>query len=98
MEKKKRRRYTKEFKLEAVRLVETGIPKARVARDLGVSNTMIKLWCQQADEDKGEAFPGQGKMKPAEAELAKLKRELTKVTAERDILKKALGYFAKEPQ
>lgn len=94
----KRRRYTREFKVEAVRLVETGIPKARVARELGISNTVLKLWCQQVEEDKGEAFPGQGKMKPAEAELARLKRELTKVTAERDILKKALGYFAKEPQ
>jgi transposase len=94
----KRRRYTREFKLEAVRLVESGIPKARVARDLGISNTVLKLWCQQVEEDKGEAFPGQGKMRPAEAELARLKRELTKVTAERDILKKALGYFAKEPQ
>lgn len=93
----KRRRYTREFKVEAVRLVETGIPKARVARELGISNTVLKLWCQQVEEDKGEAFPGQGKMKPAEAELARLKRELTKVTAERDILKKALGYFAKEP-
>ena len=93
----KRRRYTREFKVEAVRLVETGIPKARVARELGISNTVLKLWCQQLEEDKSEAFPGQGKMKPAEAELARLKRELTKVTAERDILKKALGYFAKEP-
>jgi transposase len=94
----KRRRYTREFKLEAVRLVESGIPKARVARDLGISNTVLKLWCQQLEQDKGDAFPGQGKMKPAEAELARLKRELTKVTAERDILKKALGYFAKDPQ
>jgi transposase len=94
----KRRRYTREFKLEAVRLVESGIPKARVSRDLGISNTVLKLWCQQVEEDKCEAFPGQGKMRPAEAELARLKRELTKVTAERDILKKALGYFAKEPQ
>lgn len=94
---RKRRRYTREFKVEAVRLVGTGIPKARVARELGISNTVLKLWCQQLEQDKEEAFPGHGKMKPAEAELARVKRELMKVTAERDILKKALGYFAKEP-
>jgi transposase len=48
-------------------------------------------------DDPLEAFPGNGKMKPQDAELARLHRELKKVTAERDILKKALGYFAKEP-
>jgi transposase len=102
MEKKEerqgRRTYTQEFKLEAVRLVHTGIPKARVARDLGLHLNVLKAWLKQFDEDRDNPFPGNGKTKASEAELFKLKRELMKVTAERDILKKALGYFAKEPQ
>jgi transposase len=98
MEKQGRRTYTKEFKLEAVRLVKTGIPKARVARDLGIHLNVLKAWLRQFDQDPDNAFPGQGKMKPEEAELFRVKRELMKVTAERDVLKKALAYFAKEPQ
>jgi len=97
-EKQERRRYTKEFKLEAVRLVRTGIPKARVARDLGIHLSVLKLWLRQFDQDPDNPFPGKGKMRPEEAELFRLKHELMKVTAERDILKKALAYFAKEPQ
>ena len=97
-EKQERRRYTKEFKLEAVRLVRTGIPKARVARDLGIHLSVLKLWLRQFDQDPDNPFPGKGKMRPEEVELFRLKHELMKVTAERDILKKALAYFAKEPQ
>ena len=96
-EKKTRRRYTREFKLEAIRLVGTGIPKRRVARDLGISNTVLKGWCRQHELEKDEAFPGHGKMKLSEAEVERLRHQLTKVTAERDVLKKALGYFVKEP-
>ena len=97
-EKFERRTYTKEFKLEAVRLIRTGIPKSRVARDLGVHLNVLKAWLKQFDQDPDNPFPGKGKMRPEEAELFRLKRELMKVTAERDILKKALAYFAKEPQ
>jgi transposase len=97
-EKQERRRYTQEFKLEAIRLVRTGIAKARVARDLGIHLSVLKAWLRQFDQDPDNPFPGKGKMKPEEAEIFRLKRELMKVTAERDILKKALAYFAKEPQ
>jgi transposase len=97
-EKFERRTYTKEFKLEAVRLVRTGIPKTRVARDLGLHLNVLKAWLKQFDQDPDNPFPGKGKMRPEEAELFRLKRELMKVTAERDVLKKALAYFAKEPQ
>jgi transposase len=93
-----RRTYTQEFKLEAVRLVRSGIPKARVSRDLGLHLNVLKAWLKQFDQDPDNPFPGKGKMRPEEAELFRLKRELMKVTAERDILKKALAYFAKEPQ
>ena len=97
-EKQGRRSYTKEFKLEAVRLVRTGIAKARVSRDLGIHLNVLKAWLRQFDQDPDNPFPGKGKIRPEEAELFRLKRELMKVTAERDILKKALAYFAKEPQ
>jgi len=58
----------------------------------------LKAWVRAFNKDPENAFPGRGKRKPEEEELARLKRELLRVTAERDILKKALGYFAKESQ
>jgi transposase len=70
---------------------------AQVARDLGIHQNVLSKWVRQARDDAPPVFPGQGQMKPADAELARLQRELKRVTAERDILKKALGYFAKEP-
>jgi transposase len=97
-EKPGRRSYTQEFKLEAVRLVRTGIAKARVARDLGIHLNVLKAWLRQFDQDPDNPFPGKGKLRPEEAELFRLKRELMKVTAERDTLKKALACFAKDHQ
>lgn len=98
-ERRERRSYTQEFKLEAVRLlVRTGIPKARVARDLGLHLNVLKAWVRQFEREPDDPFPGKGKMRPEEAELFRLKRELMKVTAERDTLKKALALFAKDPQ
>jgi transposase len=94
----RRRSFTAEFKREAVKQVrERGIPAAQVARGLGIHENVLRNWVRQMADDPLEAFPGNGKMKPQDAELARLHRELKKVTAERDILKKALGYFAKEP-
>ena len=74
------------------------VDRHRVSRDLGLHLNVLKAWLKQFDQDPDNPFPGKGKMKPEEAELFRLKRELMKVTAERDILKKALAYFAKEPQ
>jgi transposase len=56
--KQGRRSYTQEFKLEAVRLVRTGIPKARVARDLGLHLNVLKAWLRQFDQDPDNPFPG----------------------------------------
>jgi transposase len=95
-EKRERRSYTPEFKLEAVRLVRTGISKARVARDLGLHLNVVRAWVREFDKAPDKPFPGKGKMRPEEAEIFRLKRELMKVTAERDTLKKALAYFAKD--
>ncbi len=89
----KRQRFTKEFKVDAVQLWKSsGRPAAAVARELGLRRNHLYKW--QAELDKGEAaFPGSGRR--ADDEMARLKRELARVTEERDILKKAAMYFAK---
>ena len=92
-----RRRFTREFKLESVRLItEGGVTVAQAARDLGVHGTVLRNWVKAFAEDAQQAFPGHGQMKPEQAEIARLKREVIKLKAERDILKKAAAYFAKE--
>jgi transposase len=92
-----RRRFTREFKLEAVRLIkERGVSYAQAAEDLGVHPTQLRDWVKKLADDPQHAFPGQGQMKPENQEIARLKREVAKLKAERDILKKAAAYFAKE--
>lgn len=92
-----RRKFTREFKLEAVKLIqERGVTVAQAARDLGVHGTVLRRGVQECAADPQQAFPGQGQMKPEQVELARLRREVIKLKAERDILKKAAAYFAKE--
>ena len=92
-----RRKFAREFKLEAVRLIkERGVSVAQASRDLGVHQTQLRQWVKDFAGDPQQAFPGHGQMKPEQAEIARLKREVTKLKAERDILKKAAAYFAKE--
>jgi transposase len=92
-----RRQFTREFKIEAVRLVrERGVSVAQASRDLGVHENVIRKWVKQFDEDPRQAFPGHGMMKAEQAEIARLRREVLKLKAERDILKKAAAYFAKD--
>ena len=94
-----RRQYDKQFKIEAVRLVTQGGKRAtEVARDLGIHVNLIYNWQKQLLEDGQVAFPGHGKLKPADEELRRLKRQLTDVEEERDILKKALAIFSKKPR
>jgi len=93
---KKRKSYGKEFKLDAVRLiVEGGRSVASVARDLGVNENSLHHWKRRFLNDAQDSFPGHGKLKPEDEELRRLRRELEEVMEERDILKKALGYFSK---
>jgi len=93
-----RRVFNKEFKVEAVKLViERGVSCTQVAQDLGIGSNVVSRWVREAKADRRHAFPGRGQMKPDDAEVARLKRELAKTKAERDILKKTIGYFAKEP-
>jgi transposase-like protein len=89
-----RRRFTREFKLEAVRLIrDRGVSYAQASEDLKVHPTQLRNWVKAFADDPQHAFPGQGQMKPEQLEIARLKREVIKLKAERDILKKAAAYF-----
>ena len=68
---------------------------AQVGRDVDVHATLLCTWVKQYGEDPGDSFPGKGQMKPEQAEVARLKREIVKLKAERDILKEATVFFAK---
>ena len=96
---RKRQRFTKEFKVEAVKLLEQGHkPATQLALELGIRRNMLHKWQEQLRK-KGEtqAFRGPGAKPLAEyTEVERLRRELKRVTEERDILKKAAAYFAKE--
>ena len=92
-----RRQFNREFKLEAVRLVrERGMTVAGAARELGLHDNVLRRWIRQFEDDPKHAFPGHGSMRPEQEEIVRLKRELKKVKAERDILKKATAFFARE--
>ena len=91
-----RRKFSREFKEEAVRLVsDGGRPISEVARNLGVHENSLYKWCRQYKDDPAGCFPGKGHLKPADEELSRLKRELADVKEEREILKKALAIFSK---
>jgi transposase len=68
----------------------------QASQDLGVHTSQLRHWVKKFADDPQRAFPGNGQMKPEQLEIARLKREVTKPKAERDILKKAAAYFAKE--
>ncbi|MFA5812004.1 MAG: transposase [bacterium] len=91
-------RYTKEYKAEAVRLLELGEkPASELAMELGIKRTLLYRWRDQL-RGKGEAaFSGSGRPRNDQlSEIARLKKELKEVKEERDILKKAAAYFAKD--
>src|SRR5438105_3563837 len=92
-----RRTYTPEFKASAVQLVtEQGYSVAEAARSLGISENLIRNWKQALRDQGAGAFPGQGKLPAAEDELRRLRAENKRLLAERDILKKAAAFFARE--
>ena len=92
-----RRKFTREFKLEAVRLIkDRGVSYVQASQDLGVHTSQLRDWVTNLVDDPQHAFPGQGQMKPEQLEIVRLKRDVAKLKAERDILKKAAAYFAKE--
>jgi transposase len=96
---KPRKKYTREFKTEAVRLIdEQDMTIAQVSKDLGINSNMLGRWKKELQDDVRQAFPGKGHLKPEEEELRRLRRENALLRQERDILKKATAFFAKESQ
>ena len=92
----KRRKFTREFKLEAVRLIkERGVSYAQASQDLGVHVSQLRNWVKALADDPQHAFPGHGQMKPEQEEIAQLKREVAKLKAERDILKNCHGLLSR---
>jgi transposase len=96
-----RRHFTHEFKLEAVRLAEgRDRPLNEVAHELGIRPNVLRQWRRQAEARAGrpadEIFPGQGRFASQDEEIRRLKREVARLTEERDILKKAAAFFAKD--
>ena len=91
----KRRTYTEEFKREAIRLVtEQGYGVSDTARNLGINAHMLGRWKREFDMKASAAFPGNGRIAAAQEELQRLRDENKRLRMERDILKKALGFFA----
>ena len=92
-----RRAFSAEFKREAVKLLQRpGVPVAQVAQEMEINQGVLRRWVQQFDSGAWEKAPGKELKAAQTQELEKLRRELHRVKMERDILKKALGFFAKE--
>lgn len=91
----KRKRYTQEFKQEAVRLARSSSDSvSKIARELGLNPNMLSRWCRELEADGAKAFRGQGNAR--DEEVTRLRRELAQVKQERNFLKDAAAYFAKE--
>jgi len=98
-----RRSFSREFKLEAVRRVQSrpdGVTVAHIARELGVRPDMLRAWLKQAEARSGapltDVFPGHGRLPADEEELRQLRRENARLQQENEFLKKAAAYFAQE--
>lgn len=99
MTKRTYRKFSPEFKREAVRLAEqTDGPVTQVARELGIRVNQIYKWRRQIKEKQDAAFPGSGQRAAKEDELIRLQREVERLRMENEILKKAKAYFAREPK
>jgi transposase len=103
-QQEKRRFFSPEFKLEAVRRMQerrwTGVSPSQIGRELGVRPDLLRAWARQAEERAGsparDVFPGQGRLPTEQEELRRLHRENTRLQQEVEFLKKAAAYFAKE--
>ena len=92
-----RKQYTKEFKLDAVRLVtEHGYRVSEAARNLDINATMLRRWVREAQGDQAQVFRGNGRLTPEQEELRRLRAENRQLKLEREVLKKAAAFFAKE--
>jgi transposase len=96
---RKRKNYSKQFKKDAVKLVtEQGFDVSEAARNLGIHHSSLRRWKRQLESDGNQAFPGKGNLSSDKDELNRLRKENKRLRMERDILKKATAFFAKESQ
>ena len=92
-----RKKYSKEFKVDAVSLVtEKGYNRSEAARNLGINANMLGRWVKELESNDGQAFRGNGKLTPEQEEIRQLKAENKRLKMEKDILKKATVFFAAE--
>jgi transposase len=97
MSKRKIKTYDKEFKQNAVNLyLKSNRPYSEISKNLDIATSTLSSWVEASRRDGEEAFPGKGHLKPSDAEVAQLRKELANVREERDILKKALGIFSSQ--
>ncbi len=95
----KRTHYSKQFKVDAVKLVtEQGYNVSEAARNLGIHHSSLRRWKKQLETDGNQAFPGKGHMTTEKDELYRLRKENKRLRMEREILKKATAFFAKESE
>lgn len=93
----KRKQYTKEFKLDAVNLVrEQGYGRAEAARRLGINSNMLARWEKELTENNDQAFRGNGTLTAEQEEIKQLRATVKRLEMEKEILKKATVFFAKE--
>lgn len=89
-----RRRFSAEYKREAVAMLDApGVNVSQVAAELGIGATVLGRWRRELRQEPAQAFPGHGR--PREEELGHLRRELARVTKERDFLREAAAFFAR---
>ena len=94
-----RKKYSKEFKLDAVSLIaEQGYTRSEAARSLDINTNMLGRWMKEFQSDDGQAFRGNGKLTPEQEENRRLKARVKRLQMEKEILKKATVFFAKETQ
>jgi len=92
-----RKKYPREFKLDAISLVlDQGYTRTEAARSLDINTQMLGRWVKEQQSDDGQAFRGNGKLTPEQEEIRKLKTQVRRLEMEKDILKKATVFFARE--
>ncbi len=96
---KQRRRFTREYKVEAVRLaLSGGKPQKEVAKDLGLNPETLYRWVHEIRRDPSQSFPGNGQLKERDREVEQLRREVNRLQTENAFLKKVSAYFVKSPR
>ena len=92
-----RKKYSKEFKLDAISLVtEQGYSRAEAARSLSINAPLLNRWIKENDSEDGQAFRGNGKLTAEQLEIRRLREENKRLKMEKEILKKAAAFFAQE--